>query len=136
MGSNGARYAVLAAAVAAVVALFVVLSGGDDDGPAGTRAATTETAKKPSGGAPDPPKDHEQKKQKPRAKVPTIEIKGGQPVGGVQRLEFRKGEDIVFRVGSDTADHVHLIDHGAVVWQGSARELHANERILTTYLGV
>jgi len=37
---------------------------------------------------------------------------------------------------TDTADHVHLIDHGAVVWQGSARELHANERILTTYLGV
>lgn len=36
----------------------------------------------------------------------------------------------------DTADHVHLIDHGAVVWQGSARELGANDSILTTYLGV
>jgi branched-chain amino acid transport system ATP-binding protein len=36
----------------------------------------------------------------------------------------------------DTADHVHLIDHGSVVWQGSAQDLHANDHILTTYLGV
>lgn len=37
---------------------------------------------------------------------------------------------------ADTADHIHLIDHGSVVWQGSAKELHANDHILTTYLGV
>jgi len=36
----------------------------------------------------------------------------------------------------DTADHIHLIDHGAVVWQGSAEDLGANDSILTTYLGV
>jgi len=36
----------------------------------------------------------------------------------------------------DTADHVHLIDHGSVVWHGSARDLIANENILSTYLGV
>ena len=36
----------------------------------------------------------------------------------------------------DTADHVHLIDHGAVVWQGSAQELGADDSVLTTYLGV
>ena len=36
----------------------------------------------------------------------------------------------------DTADQVHLIDHGAVVWQGSAQDLLSNDRILTTYLGV
>jgi len=36
----------------------------------------------------------------------------------------------------DTADHIHLIDHGAVVWQGSAAELGADDSILTTYLGV
>ncbi len=36
----------------------------------------------------------------------------------------------------DTADQVYLIDHGAVVWQGSAQDLLSNDRILTTYLGV
>jgi len=36
----------------------------------------------------------------------------------------------------DTADHIHLIDHGSVVWQGSAAELGADDSILTTYLGV
>lgn len=37
---------------------------------------------------------------------------------------------------ADTADHIHLIDHGNVVWNGSAQELGANTSILTTYLGV
>lgn len=37
---------------------------------------------------------------------------------------------------TDTADHIHLIDHGNVVWNGSAQELGANASILTTYLGV
>lgn len=36
----------------------------------------------------------------------------------------------------DTADHVYLIDHGSVVWQGSPAELQANDRIVSTYLGV
>jgi branched-chain amino acid transport system ATP-binding protein len=35
----------------------------------------------------------------------------------------------------ETADHIHLIDHGTVVWQGSAVELGADDSILTTYLG-
>ena len=36
----------------------------------------------------------------------------------------------------DTADRIHLIDHGSVVWQGSAQDMLANDHILTTYLGV
>ncbi|MDA0221474.1 MAG: ABC transporter ATP-binding protein [Proteobacteria bacterium] len=35
----------------------------------------------------------------------------------------------------ETADHIHLIDHGSVVWQGSARELEADDSTLSTYLG-
>jgi hypothetical protein len=41
---------------------------------------------------------------------PTIVVKNAEPVGGIQRLEFTAGEDIRFRVKSDTADEVHF--HG------------------------
>ena len=112
MGSNGARAAVLVAALAAVVVLFVVLSGGDEDEPATTTAATTNEQKPAGGGG---------EKEKPRPEKPgvaTIVVKNGQPVGGVQDLEFSKGEDIVFRVRSDVADHVHF--HGYDVFMDVA----------------
>lgn len=41
---------------------------------------------------------------------PTIVVKGGEPVGGVQELEYSAGDEIRFRVRSDVADEVHV--HG------------------------
>jgi branched-chain amino acid transport system ATP-binding protein len=34
------------------------------------------------------------------------------------------------------ADRVYVIDHGAIVFEGTPAALRANERITTTYLGV
>lgn len=42
--------------------------------------------------------------------VPTIEVRNGEPVGGVQTLEFDAGEEIRFRVTSDAAEEIHV--HG------------------------
>lgn len=42
--------------------------------------------------------------------VPTIEVRDGEPVGGVQTLEFSAGEEIRFRVSSDAAEEIHV--HG------------------------
>jgi hypothetical protein len=42
--------------------------------------------------------------------VPTIVVKGGKPVGGIQTLEYKKGDQIHFKVSSDVADEVHV--HG------------------------
>jgi|GEM_PF-1243858 len=42
--------------------------------------------------------------------VPTIEVRDGEPVGGVQTLEFSAGEEIRFRVSSDAAEEIHI--HG------------------------
>jgi hypothetical protein len=42
--------------------------------------------------------------------VPTIVVRGGEPVGGVQKLEFDAGEEIRFRVSSDAAEEIHV--HG------------------------
>jgi Cu/Zn superoxide dismutase len=42
--------------------------------------------------------------------VPAIEIRGGEPVGGVADLEYDAGEQVRFEVTSDVADAVHV--HG------------------------
>jgi hypothetical protein len=42
--------------------------------------------------------------------VPTIEVRDGEPVGGVQTLESSAGEEIRFRVSSDAAEEIHI--HG------------------------
>jgi hypothetical protein len=44
------------------------------------------------------------------AAVPTIVIRNGEPVGGIEKLEYSAGEDIRFRVKSDIAEEVHF--HG------------------------
>lgn len=42
--------------------------------------------------------------------VPTITVKNGEPVGGVQELEYSAGDQVRFKVDSDVADEVHV--HG------------------------
>jgi len=42
--------------------------------------------------------------------IPTVVVRDGEPVGGVQDLEFSAGEQIRFRVSSDAAEEIHV--HG------------------------
>jgi hypothetical protein len=42
--------------------------------------------------------------------TPKIVIKNGEPVGGVQELEYNAGDQIRFEVDSDVADEIHV--HG------------------------
>jgi len=44
------------------------------------------------------------------ADVPTVVVRDGEPVGGVQQLEYSAGEQIRFRVSSDAAEEIHV--HG------------------------
>ena len=85
--------ALVIAAVAVAGVLFVVLRD-DDDGSESSAPAPTTRAEQP---APEP-------------EPATIVVEGGQPVGGVQELEFEQGGRIHFVVESDVADEVHL--HG------------------------
>ena len=78
----------LAATLAAAISLALTACGGGSGG-----SPTTTTA----GGV-------------GTATVPTIVVKNAEPVGGVQRLEYTAGEEIRFKVMSDTADEVHF--HG------------------------
>jgi hypothetical protein len=42
--------------------------------------------------------------------TPTIVVRHGEPVGGVQELEYSAGDRIQFEVDSDVADEIHV--HG------------------------
>ncbi len=44
------------------------------------------------------------------ASVPTIEVRDGEPVGGIEKIEVSAGEQVRFRVHSDVAEEVHV--HG------------------------
>ena len=107
MGSAGARGLVAVLAIGAAVALFIVLSGDDEESaPATTAVTDTDETDRGEGGA-GKPKKPEKPKEPP---VPTIEVKGGEPVGGVQELEFESGGRILFRIASDAPAEFHL--HG------------------------
>jgi hypothetical protein len=107
MRSPLARGAIALAAVAAVVVLFVVL-GGDDDG-GGDQAATTQTQTQPATGATRATGERLERTT-PKPAVKRIVVEGGKPRGGIQRLEYERGDRIQFVVRSDVADEVHV--HG------------------------
>jgi hypothetical protein len=44
------------------------------------------------------------------ADVPTIRVVNGKPDGGIQTVSFKKGDQVAFKVQSDTADEIHV--HG------------------------
>lgn len=51
-------------------------------------------------------------------KVPTVVIRDGEPVGGIEELEYDAGDQIRFEVTSDVADEVHV--HGYDLMQDVA----------------
>ena len=97
------RIGLIVAAIVVAVVAVIVLSGGDDDDSSdnGTAAQTTTTT---TGGTQTTPG------KAPEPEVPTITIKGGKPVGGVEEIELDKGDTLQFRVKSDEEHEIHL--HG------------------------
>jgi hypothetical protein len=110
MSSRTRTVVIGAAAVPVAVALFIVLQGGDDDGDGTPVAITTTAPQEPAeqGGGPQGGGGGGEKPEQPE--VATIVVRNGQPVGGVEELEFAKGDRIRFVVESDVAEEVHL--HG------------------------
>lgn len=91
--SSGVRRAVIAlAGVAVIVVAFVLLQGGS--------SSDSNSSTKSSG-------------------TPTVRVVDGKPEGGVQKLTFKKGGTVTFRVASDTADEIHV--HGYDVHKDVAK---------------
>jgi hypothetical protein len=109
--SSRARIGIVVGAVIVLVVAFVVASGsGDDNHNDKTTAATTPApaATQPAGGAGTtatttaaPP---------PAPSTPVVTVRDAKPVGGIQKLQYTKGDTIRFTVQSDTADEIHF--HG------------------------
>lgn len=105
MESKIGRAALGLAAVAAAVVLLVVLSSSEDSGSddAGAGASMSKPAgdEKANGGA---------RGAGGAPAAPTIVVRGGKPVGGVEELDFEAGETVRFAVRSDAPDELHV--HG------------------------
>jgi hypothetical protein len=112
MQSNAGKLLLVAAAVAAAVVLFLVL--GDDDSEEPSQAPVRTIGEAETGKGKERDKGGEQAPEE-AAQVPTIVVEGGQPVGGVQELEFTAGDQVRFEVDSDVAEEVHV--HGYDVSQ-------------------
>ena len=106
--SNLQRLAIVVGAVVVLVVAYLVFSGGGDDNdksasqpataPSSSTQSTATSATDTGSGttaAPAPP---------------TVRVVDAKPQGGVQKLSFNKGDQIRFRVVSDTADEIHV--HG------------------------
>lgn len=90
--SRSARIAVVAAVLVAAVAGFWIARPRQADTPAAPPPGTTVATR------PAPPP------------IPTVRVRGGQPVGGIEKVSVRSGQRVRLRVVSDQADEIHV--HG------------------------
>ncbi len=81
-----------------LAALLALALGVDACGTGGDTTAA-ETGSTSTSGAPGA-----------EARVPTIVVEHGEPVGGIAKLEYSAGEQIRFKVKGDEAEEIHL--HG------------------------
>ena len=106
--STGARLGILAAIIVVAVVVLVAVGGGSDNkANTTTSPATATTAARTSTSATG---TATATTATPTPAVKTIVVRDAKPVGGVQKIEVNKGDQIKFVVKSDTADEIHV--HG------------------------
>jgi hypothetical protein len=96
------------AAIVAATALFFALSG--EDAAVDTAGARPESPQPPASVAERPQAAPAKPKARPAPTVHRIVVRKGKGVGGVKRLEYRRGERVRFSVRADATDEVHV--HG------------------------
>ncbi|HEX5800113.1 MAG TPA: hypothetical protein VFY02_08400 [Gaiellaceae bacterium] len=115
------RVALAAATLGLLLSLFLALRPDDEDEttattapPAATTTAAATTTDAPATTEePPPPATTEAPPATTTAPGPAvvrIVVVGGQPEGGIRRASVRRGREVIVRVSSDVADHIHL--HG------------------------
>ena len=105
------RIALIVGAIAILVVAYVVIQGaGDDEEPATTATQATATEPAATGTTQTATTQTETEETPAEPVIPTVRVVDAKPQGGVRKVEFDKGEQVRFRVVSDTADHIHV--HG------------------------
>ena len=97
--SRNSRFALIAAALVIVVVAFIIAKPGSDKSnskSAGTQATAPGTVTGTSKTEPTP--------------AQIIVVRNAKPVGGIQKINAKVGDQIRFQVRSDTADEIHV--HG------------------------
>jgi len=113
MRSNSARAGVGIVLIALAAVLFFVLRDDDDGSDASAENIVAQEATGAAGPAGEPGPTNEQPEEPPeplKPQIQTIEIKAGGPVGGVQEIAAKSGEQIRFKVRSDQEGEIHI--HG------------------------
>src|SRR3954469_13848443 len=90
--SRNQRLSLLGLTVVVLVVAFIIARSGGDSG---DKASSTTTTNGGSGGG---------------TESNVVVVRNAKPVGGVQKLTYKKGGTIDFTVRSDTADEIHF--HG------------------------
>jgi hypothetical protein len=103
--SNRARGAIALGAIAVAVVLFIVLRGNDNND-SSTRTSQPATPSGQVGARGASGADGSQNQKPPYIVV----VRNGKPVGGIEKMEYKKGERVRFVVRSDVADEIHV--HG------------------------
>jgi hypothetical protein len=106
--SNLQRLAIIVGAVVVLVVAYLVFSGGGDD----NDKSASQPAAAPSSSTQSTATSGTDTGSATTAAPPpaTVRVVDAKPQGGVQKLSFNKGDQIRFRVVSDTADEIHV--HG------------------------
>jgi hypothetical protein len=100
---TGTRWAVLGLVVAVAVVAFVIAQSGG--GSSSSSSSQTTQAQAPAGGT---AVKSTTTSAAPAPKV--IVVRGEKPVGGVQDINVKKGDQVRFTVQSDSAQEIHV--HG------------------------
>jgi hypothetical protein len=122
--SNLQRLAIVVGAIVVLVVAYVVISGGDDESKTSdatpstatqsTATQSTDTGATDTGatdtGSTDTGSTSTATEPAPPPAPPTVRVVDAKPQGGIKKLNFNKGDQIRFRVVSDTADEIHV--HG------------------------
>lgn len=103
--SGRQRAALIVGAIAVLVVAYVLIQGGSDDDNDNAATPTTQSAASTTS---TQSTSTEEAPAEPA--VPTVRVVDAKPQGGVKKLEFDKGDQIRFKVVSDTADEIHV--HG------------------------
>ncbi|MGE0066133.1 MAG: hypothetical protein AB7T48_02165 [Solirubrobacterales bacterium] len=99
-----------ALALVAFIAIAVNGTGGGGEDDSSVREATPPASTAKDETVHRQPEEEKPAPEKKEPVVPTIVVRGGEPVGGVAELSFDAGEVVRFKVESDVADELHL--HG------------------------
>jgi hypothetical protein len=116
--SNRQRLAIVIGAIVVLVVAYVVISGGSDDNnkdttqPAATQPSSTQSTDTGATDTSATDTGATETATEPAAPPapPTVRVVNAKPQGGVKKLNFDKGDQIRFRIVSDTADEIHV--HG------------------------